>query len=92
MNSGTFMAFMAFRLGTTVAILAKEASIMTSNKFLPFVPDGMTFYQWGSKAIFQNKENLITPAQQRGKQVGVENQVVLIKIFTLLLQIGSFTF
>ena len=68
MNSGTFMAFMAFRLETTVAILAKEASIMTSNKFLRFVPDGMTFYQWGSKAIFWNKEQLMILVQ-RGKQI-----------------------
>ena len=59
MNSGTFMAFMALRLGTTVAILAKEASIMTSNKFLPFVPDGTTFYQWGSREMLSNKERPI---------------------------------
>ena len=89
MNSGTFMAFMAFRLGTTVAILAKEASIVTSNKFQPFVPDGMTFYQLGSKAILKTKN---TSSTWERKYIGVENLWTLIKLFTILFQIWSFSF
>ena len=89
MNSGTFMAFMAFRLGTTVAILAKEASIVTSNKFQPFVPDGMTFYQLGSKAILKTKN---TSSTWERKYIGVENLWTLIKLFTIPFQIRSFSF
>ena len=89
MNSGTFMAFMAFRLGTTVAILAKEASIVTSNKFQPFVPDGMTFYQLGSKAILKTKN---TSSTWERKYIGVENLWTLIKLFTIPFHIRSFSF